>query len=112
VRNRPGSFLFPLGLHRRTRDLAGAAAPPPSGAGRRRGTGNPLDSPVTCANASATRRARPHTFWSTTARSRAAPANSPPRSAALRRARRRPSPVRVLGRGICDGRARSRTPSF
>jgi hypothetical protein len=112
VRNRPSSFLFPLGLHLRTRDLAGAAVPPPSGAGRRRGTSNPLGSPVTCANASATLRAHPRTFWSTTTRSRVAPANSPPRAAALRRARRRPSPARVLGRGICDGRARSRNPSF
>jgi hypothetical protein len=112
VRNRPSSFLFPLSFHRRTRDLTGAAVPPPSGAGRRRGTGNPLDSPVTCANASATRRAHSRTFWSNAAGSRAAPANSPPRAAALRRARRRPSPARVLGRGISDGCAKSRTPCF
>jgi hypothetical protein len=80
---------FSLGLHRRTRDLARVAVPPPSGAGRRRGTSDPLDSPITCANASATRRAHPRTFWSTAARSRAAPASPPPRTTALRRARRR-----------------------
>jgi hypothetical protein len=89
VRNCPSSFLFPLGLHRRTRDLAGVAVPPPSGAGRRRGTGDPLDSPVMCAYASATRRAHPRTCWSTAARSRAAPASPPLRAAALWRARRR-----------------------
>jgi hypothetical protein len=43
----PISFL--LRPHCRTHNLAGAAASPPSGGGRRRGTGIPLDSPVTCA---------------------------------------------------------------
>jgi hypothetical protein len=61
----PRSFLFLLELHRRTLNLAGATAPPPSGASRRRGTGVPLDSSVTCANTSATRRDHPRTIWCT-----------------------------------------------
>jgi hypothetical protein len=104
-------IFFPLGLHRRTRDLAEVAVPPPSGAGHRRGMGDPLDSPVTCAYASATRRAHQRTFWSTAARSRVAPVSPPPRAAALRRARRRPSLVCVQSPWILHGRLRSHTPS-
>jgi hypothetical protein len=37
----PPPNSFSLSAHRRMRDLAGAAAPPPSGAGRRRGTSDP-----------------------------------------------------------------------
>jgi hypothetical protein len=110
VRNRPSSFLFSLGLHRRTLDLAGVAVPPPSGAGRRRGMGDPLESPVTCAYASATCRAHPRTFWSTAGRSRVATASPPPRAAALRRAHRRPSLVCVQSPWILRGRLRSHTP--
>jgi hypothetical protein len=73
--------------------------------------GRPLDSPVTCAYALATRRAHPRTFWSTTARSRAAPASPPPRAAALRRARRCPSRVCVQSPSILRERLRSHTPS-
>jgi hypothetical protein len=65
VRNCARSFLFPLGLHHRMCDLAGANVPPPSGDGRRRGTGVPIDSSVTCANALVTRRAHPRTIWCT-----------------------------------------------
>jgi hypothetical protein len=94
--------------HARPRRSSRAA---PSGAGRRRGMGDPLDSPVTCAYASATRRAHPRTFWSTTARSRAAPASPPPRAAALWCARRRPLLVCVQSPWILRGRLRSHTPS-
>jgi hypothetical protein len=48
-----------LSAHRRKRDLAGAAALPPSGVGRRRGTGVPLDSPVVCVCGLATFCTRP-----------------------------------------------------
>jgi hypothetical protein len=44
----PPNSLSPS-AHRRTHNLAGATAPPPSSAGRRRGTDTLLDSPVVCA---------------------------------------------------------------
>jgi hypothetical protein len=73
--------LFPS-AHRCTHNLAGAAAPPPSGAGRRRGTGVPLDSLVACASSPATRCTNPWSFWWPGAPSRGYAGEPPPRTAA------------------------------
>jgi hypothetical protein len=74
------------------RNLAGAAAPPPSGAGRRRGTGAPLDSPVTCAIAPLRIAPTRGRFGGRERRPEATSASrcrAPPRNRPFRRVRRR-----------------------
>jgi hypothetical protein len=82
---------FPLNSRRSTGACTPAnPAPPPFGAGRRGSTirhPKPLEG---CACRSATRRARSHAKRCPAARSWVAPAKPPPRTAALRRHRRRP----------------------
>jgi hypothetical protein len=74
-------------------------APPPFSAGRSGCTSHPLEPLDVCAFASATRRAHTRTKWCPTVWSRVAPANPPPRAAALWRVRRHPACTRP---GPCD----------
>jgi hypothetical protein len=71
------------GAHRRARKLTRAAAPPPSGTGRRRSTSVFLESPITCACNPATKCTSLWTFWWPGASPRCNAGEPPPRGSPL-----------------------------